>query len=489
MSILGNRVLRTEDGRFLRGAGQYVENLPLDGALTATFVRSPFAHARIAGIDASAAEALPNVQVLTGADVELPPFGPPPFPGLDAAMGRPVIATDTVRFVGEIVAVVVSEGRAAGADAAELVAVDYDPLPAVVSLDDSAKDESLLFPDVGTNVAARGGAPELDPSFFDGCDVVVSGALTSQRMAACPLEPRSAAAEVGADGRLTAWLSTQTPHQDRLVLSGVLRPRPGDRSASSPRTSAAASARRCSASRRSSSSGSRAGSAVRSAGRRRASESMVALNHGRAQELTFTIGSDRDGKVAAYRLEIRADVGAYPGLGAFLPNLTGLMSSGVYAIPAIESTSVAYRHEHDPDRGVPRRRPARGDAGDRAGDGHARRRARPRSRRDPPPELHPEGRVPVHDRLARPVRLRRLRGRARPRAALGRLRRAARRAGAAAASRAARSSSGSGSAPMSRSRTGSTRRSSARSRSRRTAARSSAPARSRTARATRRRSR
>ena len=69
MSILGNRVLRTEDDRFLRGQGTYVENLALDGALHVTFVRSLFAHARINGIDASAAEALPNVQVLTAADV------------------------------------------------------------------------------------------------------------------------------------------------------------------------------------------------------------------------------------------------------------------------------------------------------------------------------------------------------------------------------------------------------------------------------------
>ena len=341
MSILGNRVLRTEDGRFLRGAGRYVENLPLDGALNATFVRSPFAHARIDGIDTSAAVALPNVQVLTGADVDLPPFGPPPFPGLDAAMGRPVIAKDTVRFVGEIVAVVVSEGRAAGADAAELVMVDYDPLPAVVGAGQAAKDETLLFPDVGTNVASRGGAPEQDENLFGGCDVVVSGAVVSQRMAACPLEPRSAAAEVGADGRLTAWLSTQTPHQDRMVLAGMLGLDPAQVRVIAPDVGGGFGAKMVSVeeilvvwlARR-------LGRPIRWTETR--SESMVALNHGRGQELTFTIGADRDGKVAALRLEIRADVGAYPGLGAFLPNLTGLMSSGVYAIPAIESSSVGY---------------------------------------------------------------------------------------------------------------------------------------------------
>ena len=90
MSILGNRVLRTEDDRFLRGRGTYVENLPLEGAATVTFVRSLLAHAKINGIDTSAAEAIPGVQVFTAKDVDLPPFGPPPLPGLNEKMGRPV---------------------------------------------------------------------------------------------------------------------------------------------------------------------------------------------------------------------------------------------------------------------------------------------------------------------------------------------------------------------------------------------------------------
>ncbi|MDX6476673.1 MAG: aerobic carbon-monoxide dehydrogenase large subunit, partial [Gaiellaceae bacterium] len=199
-----------------------MENLPLEGALTVTFVRSLLAHATIAGVDTTAAEALPNVQVLTAADMDLGPFGPPPFPGVNQAMGRPLLAVDRVRFVGDIIAIVVSDDRATGVDAAELVAVDYDPLPAVVDPRDAAKDEVLLFPEAGTNVAARPGAPEHDEKLFEGCDVVVSGTVVSQRMAACPLEPRSAAAELGPDGRITAWLSTQTPHQDRMVLAGTL---------------------------------------------------------------------------------------------------------------------------------------------------------------------------------------------------------------------------------------------------------------------------
>jgi carbon-monoxide dehydrogenase large subunit len=137
-------------------------------------------------------------------------------------MGRPLIAQDVVRFVGDIVAIVISDDRATGADAAELVLIDYDPLATVVAPEDAARDEVLLFPEAGTNLAARSGSPEHDERLFDGCDVVVSGTLVSQRMAPCPLEPRSCAAELGPDGRITAWLSTQTPHQDRMVLAGTL---------------------------------------------------------------------------------------------------------------------------------------------------------------------------------------------------------------------------------------------------------------------------
>jgi carbon-monoxide dehydrogenase large subunit len=335
MSILGNRVLRKEDPRFLRGEGRYVENLPLDGALAVTFVRSLLAHARINGVDTAAARALPNVQVLTAADVDAGPFGPPPFPGLEPRMSRPLVAGEVVRFVGEIVAIVVSEDRTAGADAAELVAVDYEPLPAVVSPLEAGKDEVLLYPEIGTNVAARSGSPEHDETLFDGCDAVVSGTLVSQRMAPCPLEPRSAAAAVGPDGRVTAWLTTQTPHQDKLGLAGTLGLDPSEIRVISPDVGGGFGAKMLGVedvlvvwlARR-------LGRPVRWTETR--SENMVALPHGRAQRIEYTLGGTRDGKLLAYRLDVLQDSGAYPLLGAFLPNLTSLMSSGVYAIPRIE---------------------------------------------------------------------------------------------------------------------------------------------------------
>ena len=339
MSILGNRVLRKEDGRFLRGQGEYVENLALDGALAVTFVRSPIAHARIESVDASAAKDVPGVQVFAGADVDVGPFGPPPLPGLEMGMSRPLVARDTVRFVGDIVAVVVSEERWAGADAAELIEVDYDPLPAVVALDDAARNETLLFPEVGTNAAARFG-DERDDALFDGCDAVVEGTVLSQRLAPCPLEPRSAAAEVGEDGRLTAWLCTQTPHQDRMVLAMVLGLDPPQVRVIAPDVGGGFGAKMLAVeeilvawlARRT-------GRPARWTESR--SESMVALGHGRAQRIQFRLGGTPDGKVLAYRLDVLQDAGAYPGIGAFLPHLTQLMASGVYAIPRIEFSATS----------------------------------------------------------------------------------------------------------------------------------------------------
>ena len=212
---------RREDPRFLRGQGQYVDDLPLEGALHVNFVRSPWAHAKITGLDATAARELAGTEVFTAADVE-PTVNPqPPFLGIDERMFRPFLASDTVRFVGDIVAVVLSETRAGAVDAAELVDIDYDPLPAVTDIIESARDEVVLFPEVGTNTCVH---RPLDASddLFSSCEVTTSGAVISPRLAACPLEPRASAAIAGDDGRITVWLSTQTPHQDKMGLSMLL---------------------------------------------------------------------------------------------------------------------------------------------------------------------------------------------------------------------------------------------------------------------------
>ena len=287
----------------------------------------------------------------------------------------------------------------------------------------------LLFPEAGTNVAARSGSPEHDEKLFDGCDVVVSGTLVSQRMAPCPLEPRSAAAEVGPDGRVTAWLSTQTPHQDRMVLAGMLGLDPAQVRVIAPDVGGGFGAKMLNVeemlvvwlARK-------LGRPVRWTETR--SESMVALPHGRAQQLDFTIGGTRDGKVLAYRLEVLQDARRVPGARRVPAEPDGADGERRLRDPADRVRGPLGGDEHDADLGLPRRGPARGHAGDRARDRHVRRRARDGPGRGPAEELHPEGRVPAHDRDPRGLRLGRLRGRARPRASLGRLRRAARRAAA-----------------------------------------------------------
>ena len=151
MSILGTRVVRTEDASFLTGGAVYTDDLTddrLTGALHATFVTSNVAHGRVLSVDTSAALEAPGVvAVLTAADFEdLAPI-PAGFPFVPKGTDRHWLAKDRVRFVGDPVAIVLTEERYQGEDAAEMVAVDIDPLPAVVGMEASASDEVLLFPD------------------------------------------------------------------------------------------------------------------------------------------------------------------------------------------------------------------------------------------------------------------------------------------------------------------------------------------------------
>ncbi|MGH2914432.1 MAG: xanthine dehydrogenase family protein molybdopterin-binding subunit, partial [Solirubrobacteraceae bacterium] len=184
-------------------------------------MRSDLAHAKIVSVDASEAAALPGVDVFAAAELELPPYAAPPFIGIDAGMSRPPLASERVRFVGDIVAAVVAPSRDRAADAAELVFVDYDPLPAVVDMRKAATNEVVIFDEVGTNVCHHVPVAEPDEHIFDDCEVVVTGANESPRLLACPIEPRSTRA-VFDDGKLTIHISTQTPHQDKMVLGLML---------------------------------------------------------------------------------------------------------------------------------------------------------------------------------------------------------------------------------------------------------------------------
>jgi carbon-monoxide dehydrogenase large subunit len=339
-TFVGQRVRRREDPRFLTGRGRYVDDLRLEDPLHVTFVRSPFAHARIESIDAAEATRRPGIRVLTAADVGLMVNPPPPFFEMDPRLYRPFIASEKVRFAGEIVAVVLADTREQSVDAAELVVVEYEPLQVVVDPAAAARDEVLLFEDFGTNVCVRKPPENADPQLFAGCEVVTSGTLVSQRMAVCPIEPRATAATVDEHGRLTIWLSTQTPHQDKMGLGAVLG-LDGERvRVMAPDVGGGFGGK---------------GLAVedilvawlaRAMGRpvrwtETRSENLVAMHHGRGQRLDFEIGGSRDGRIEALRVKILQDAGAYPGLGAFLPTLTAMMSSGVYGIPAIEADVTA----------------------------------------------------------------------------------------------------------------------------------------------------
>ena len=347
MSILGTRVLRTEDPAFLTTGGVYTSDVAdgrLAGACHVYFVRSPVAHARIRSLDVSAALSAPGVAaVFTGADLAgLQPLAPP-MPGMiNERMRQPLLARDVVRFVGEPVAVIVTEDPYQGEDAAELVDADYDLLPPVLDLASAAADvqSTLLFPDAGTNVAAAfGDAAALRGDLFDGCDVVVTHTLVNQRVAPAPMETRAAAAVLDEDGRLTAWIPNQGAQGTRGALAGMLGLDPASIRVITPDVGGAFGAKFgadpehavvCWVARR-------LGRPARWAETR--NENMVAMTHGRAQRQTVTIGGSRDGTVAAYRLEILQDAGAYPRFGAFLPALTILMAPGPYAIGRAEAVA------------------------------------------------------------------------------------------------------------------------------------------------------
>src|SRR5579875_3117894 len=346
MSILGTRVLRTEDPKFLTTGGVYTADLADDrlaGACHVFFVRSPLAHARIRQVDVSAALAAPGVvAAFTGADLAgLPPVAPLMPALVNQAMTRPLLAAEKVRFVGDPVAVVVTEHPHQGEDAAELVDVDYEPLPPVVDLDAALSDEVLLFEKAGTNVVAEfGSEASLRDDLFDGCEVVVSRTFVNQRVAPAPMEARAAAAAWGQDGRLTIWTPNQGAQSTREELAQMLGVEQaairvittdvggafGAKFGADPEHAVVAWVAR------------RLGRPARWAETR--SENLIAMTHGRAQRHAVTIGGSRDGDVQAYRLRIVQDAGAYPRIGAVLPFLTIMMATGPYDIPSAEAVGV-----------------------------------------------------------------------------------------------------------------------------------------------------
>ena len=338
-SILGNRVLRKEDPKFLTTGGVYVDDMQneplLQGAAHVTFVRSQLAHALINGIDISAALESPGVIAIhTAETLNLAPETSSYNPGV----ARTLLASGRVRYVGEPVAVIVTEQANQGEDAADLVVIDYEPLEVLVDLEKAMTSSTLIYPEAGSNVAVDStvwGMPDVTgDEFFADCDVVVKGRYVNQRVAPCPLEVRGSAV-AWVDGRLYQWISTQHAQgvRDQINKSDatsnvrVITPDVGGgfgaKISAYPEEIVL-------------------GRVAQAVGRplrwrETRSESMLALGHGRAQLQYITIGGTRDGKVLAYRLEAIQDSGAFVDVGAVLaPACTRPMSSGVYAIPKIE---------------------------------------------------------------------------------------------------------------------------------------------------------
>ena len=340
-SILGNRVQRVEDPKMLTVGGTYVEDLvlPVPQAWL-TYVRSPVAHARIAGVDLDEARAAPGVlAVFTGDDVASLGLAPNVNPSFPDGMRRPFVARDVVRYVGEPVVAIIAETRALGADAADLVVIDLDDLPTITATEAARRDETLLFPDVGTNVVMRFASKER--ADFSGCEVVVEERIANQRMTAAPIETRSGAAYWTDDGRLVHHSACQGAHPTRDLLALVYGLDPaqvrvivpdmgggfGAKSRTYPEELALGFYARA------------VGRTVRWTETR--SENMVAMPHGRAQAQNARLGGTRDGRITAYQLDVFQDAGAYPLMGAFLPMMTQRMTTGVYALDNVGFSGVS----------------------------------------------------------------------------------------------------------------------------------------------------
>jgi carbon-monoxide dehydrogenase large subunit len=327
----------------LTGRTAFVEDhLGGQPVLLAAFARSPLAHARVTGIDTSESTRLPGVvAAFTGQDLGLP--ARLAVAVVPDAFARPPLALDRVRFVGEAVAVVVGESRGAAADGAEAVHVEYEPLPAVVGVEQAARDDApLLFPEHGSNLASefvQGG----DEDALENAEVVVRGRFKNQRLAAVPMEPNAVLAAPDPEtGGLHLWASTQSPFQVRdFVADSLGLPEEkvrctapdvgggfGAKLAVYPEQVVVAALAL------------RLGRPVRWIETR--SESFLAMTQGRDQVQEVELGATREGRLVGLRARVLADVGAYPQLGAFLPLFTGQMLSGVYRLPRIDYQARAY---------------------------------------------------------------------------------------------------------------------------------------------------
>jgi carbon-monoxide dehydrogenase large subunit len=341
--LFGAAIKRREDPRFITGRGQYVDDVKLPGMTYAAFVRSPHAHARIKGIDATRARALAGVvAVFTGQDVQV---GGLPcgwmLPDIKVPT-RPVLAAGKVRYVGEPVAIVVGESPYAARDGAEAVRVDYEPLPGV-SDGKKAHDKGApqLFDDIPQNQCfywTIGDKAAVDAAFTSAARVV-SQPLRNQRLIPNAIEPRACVASFApGTGDLTLWVTSQNPHVHRLLMAAfilgipetkmrVVAPDVGGGFGSkifvyNEEVVASWASKAL-------------GRPVKWTAERR--ESFLTDAHGRDHVTEAEMAFDRDARITGLRVRTHANLGAY--LSTFAPlipsYLYGPLLSGVYRIPAI----------------------------------------------------------------------------------------------------------------------------------------------------------
>ena len=352
---IGQSVPRVEDPRLLKGQGRFVDDITLPGQSYAYVLRSPHAHARIRAIDARAAREMPGVlAVLTGADAAADGLGGFVTMGLHAAIRdafsttHAILVKDTVRHVGDRVALVVAETPDRARDAAESIAVDYEVLPAVSELARARENDApLVWPGAAGNRAFRAemGRKDAVEAALAKAKHVARATIAHNRLSANAMEPRVA---LGAYdpilGRTTIYTSSQAPHRLKQALAAdVLRVREselrvvcpdvgggfGMKSQNYPEDALVAWASR------------RVGRPVKWTADR--AESMLSDTHARDRIDAGEMAFDADGRILAIRVHVDASVGAYlSSSGGVTPIQTMRLLSSVYVIPAIYGSATAY---------------------------------------------------------------------------------------------------------------------------------------------------
>jgi len=340
--VFGASVRRVEDPRLIRGAGRYVDDVQPADCLHAVFARSHLAHATIARLDLEAAKNAPGVVAAwSAADFEdlepleiEAPVDNTPLPA------RRVLAAGRTRYVGEAVAMLVAESRELAVDALERIDLELDPLPVVTDMEGAlAKDEALLYPEFGTNLAfGKESKHGQVKRAFDRAAVLVKERLINQRLIPSALEPRGALAWID-NGRLTIELSSQSAYGVRDAVAASLRIDEADVRVIVEDVGGGF--------------GSKGGCvgeeiAVAAAARRlnrpvkwieERSENCAGTWHGRGQVQDVELAAQRDGTVLAVRSQVLADMGAHlEPYSAFVPTVVAELQTGCYRIPASQST-------------------------------------------------------------------------------------------------------------------------------------------------------